>query len=147
MAIVERKPCDDAFDRDERAFRKAREKLVGSAMTCVRQAGHDLARACGVVGDDDVSILKARLQENLRGAGNFANVLDACREFTRPRRSTFNHRNPGMVDYLVSSALSLEDACEALLAGGFSDVLMVETASVQSRSASGEVLQVLRHKV
>ena len=40
--IVTRKPCDDAFDRESESFRKAAQRLLEAATTCVRQAGRDL---------------------------------------------------------------------------------------------------------
>jgi hypothetical protein len=142
-----RKPCDDAFDRDEKAFWRTAEKLLGSARTCIRQAGSDLARACRLFRDDNISQLGALLVENLKGLGNFDNVLGACRLFTSGRRGSLNHASPSPEDLITISALYLEDACEHLLADGMLDLPAVGPDTFRSRAASEEILKVLKHRV
>ena len=142
-----RKPCDDAFERDEKAYWKAAEKLLGAAQTCIRQAGSDLAKACSLFRDDDISRLRAHLVENLRGLGNFDNVLDTCRLFTSNRSEHLNHTNPSPADLIVISALNLQDACEHLLADGMRDLPAVGPDTVRSRAASDSILREMKHLV
>jgi hypothetical protein len=142
-----RKPCDDAFDRDEKAYWRAAEKLLGSVQTCIRQAGSDLARACRLFRDDDVSQLGALLVENLKSRGNFDNVLAACRLFTSGKRGSLDLTNPTPADLVVVSTMCLEDACEHLLADGMRDLPAVGLDTVRSRAASESILHELRHLV
>jgi hypothetical protein len=142
-----RKPCDNAFDRDEKAFRKAAENLLGAAQTCIRQAGHDLARACRLFRDPDIVQLGALLVENLKEQGNFDNVREACHRFASARRGSMNHREPSPEDLVVVSAITLEDACLNLLAEGVPDLIAIGPDTVRSRVASEEILKVLRHLV
>jgi len=137
------KPCDVKFNEAERALRKSAEKLLGAAIVCVRQATSDLIRACGVFDDPDASSLKAWLTENLRGEGNFQNIMESCHSFATPRRATLNHRDPAPADLLVIAAMDLEDACQCLMADGFADLPSVGPATVRSRIHSGKILQVL----
>lgn len=148
-----RQPCDDAFDRDEKAFWKAAEKLLGAAQTCVRQAASDLMRACRLFRDPAISILGAHLVENLRGHGNFDNIREACHIFVEARRGNLNHQDPEPQDLVVIAAMNLVDACQHLLAEGASGRLSVDDLpqvgpdTVRSRVASEEILRVLRHQV
>ena len=135
-----RKPCDDAFDREEKSFRKAAERLLGAAIVCIRQAGSDLARACRTVRDPDVEQLGVLVTENLRGERNFDNVLAACRLFTSGRRRDLNATHPSPSDLIVIAAMNLEDACENLLSPGTTDLPSVGPCTVRSRSASEKVL-------
>jgi len=136
-----RKPCDDAFDREERAFRKAAEKLLGAAVTCVRQAGSDLARACALFRDQDIRQLGVLVTENLRSEKNFENVRDACHLFTVSRRRNIRPGDPSPEDLIVIAAMDLEDACADLLAPGTTDLPQVGPDTIRSRAASQEVLE------
>lgn len=140
-----RQPCDDAFDKQERAFVRAAENLQGAAMTCVRQAGSDLARACRLFRDDGMSQLGALLTENLRGEGNFDNVRAACRLFTSARRGRLRDPDNDPSELVVVAALNLEEAAEHLLSEGCSGLRAVGPATVRSRAASERVLTILRH--
>ena len=138
------KPCDRAFDDAEKKFRKAAKSLLGAAIVCVHLAGHDLARACRVFRDPEIAQLGDLLTENLRGEGNFENVLDACHRFSSPRRRTLNHQDPASEDLVVISTMYLEDACQCLLADGFTDLPSVGPCTVRSRIESEKILQVLQ---
>ena len=145
-----RKPCDDAFDREERSFKKAADRLLGAAITCVRQAGNDLARACRLFRDRDISQLGALLVENLRGEGNFDNVRAACHLFASGRRGSLRDPDNSPEELVVVAALSLEDAAQSLIDSAqrtedLGKLLAVHPATVSSRAASGKVLSVLRH--
>jgi hypothetical protein len=141
------KPCDKEFDRAEKAFRRAAENLLGAAKVSVRQAGHDLARACRVFRDPATSELADQLVENLRGEGNFENVREACERFTSGRRGRLGQRDPSPEEMIVISAMNLEDACQGILAALFSgDVNALPTIgpdTVRSRHSSEQVLLVL----
>jgi hypothetical protein len=137
------KPCDDKFAQAESALRKAADKMQGAAVECVRQAGHELARACRVFRDPDASALGDALIENLRGKGDLANVREACHLFATPRRATANHRDPAPEDLLVFSAMYLQDACENFLSGDFIGLMSVGADTVRSRISSEKILLVL----
>lgn len=135
------KPCDRAFEQAEAAFARAAEKLQGAATVCVRQAAGDLARACRVFQDPEISRLRAHLTESLRGEGDFSNMQTACLFFTSPRRKTLNHRDPSPEDLIVVSAMNLEEACLGLTSGNLFDLTTVGPDTVRSRAASEEVLR------
>jgi hypothetical protein len=139
-------PCDRAFEKAEAAFRRAAENLQGAATTCVRQAASDLARACRLFRDQDISQLGVAISENLRGGGNFKNILDACLYLTVRRRGNLG-RDPSPEELIVVAALNLEEACQGLLSESVVDVISVGPDTVRSRSASEEVLHVLRARV
>lgn len=143
--MPERRPCDDAFDRKEKALRKAVDDLLGAAKTCVRQATSDLARACRLIKDPDAQQLAAFLVENVQNE-NFENVRIACRLFTITRRAGASGSSPTTVDLLVFAALNLEDAASGLLSDDVNSLLQVGSHSVRSRASSAEVLGVLRHR-
>lgn len=143
--MITRKPCDDTFDRDEKAFRKAAEKLMGSAVVCVRQAGADLARACRLFRDNDISQLGALLTENLRRDETLDNARAACHLFTVSRRGNIRGQDPSPEDLVALAALYLEDSIGHLLSENTSDLPSVGPATVRSRAASDQVLSVLRH--
>jgi hypothetical protein len=143
--MLERKKCDDNFDREEKNVRKAVDKLLDAARACVRQAASDLARACRLVKDRDAQQLAVFL-DNTQIDGGFENVRDACRLFNSSRRSTASGRNPTPLDLLVFSSLSLEDAASGLLSNDVNDLLQVGSNSVRSRASSAEVLGVLKHR-
>ncbi len=145
-----RKPCDDAFDREEKAFRKAADKLRGAAATCVRQAGSDLARACRIFREDDIVQLGAFITENIRFPYNFDNVRAACHLYTSAHRGSLklsSQRRADPMDLITVAALNLEDACQFMLSEDASDLLSVGSATVSSRAASEEILTVLSHLV
>lgn len=140
--IVERKPCDDVFEREEKSFRKAAERLLGAATTCVRQAGMDLARACRLFRHPDIQSLGTILVENLRGEGNFDNVRTACSLYAGPRRKNLqNLTDPSPEQLIVVAALNLQDAVEHLLAEGVTDLLSVGPATIRSRSATTSIMK------
>jgi hypothetical protein len=142
-----RKPCDDAFEREERAFQKAAEKLQGAAMVCIRQAGSDLARACALFQDPDVGQLRTVLTENLRSGSaalnlnNFENVQEACRAFTANKRGRIRPGNPSPEDLIAIASMELDDACVDLLTPGAARLPSVGPATVRSRAASAELLE------
>lgn len=135
-----KKPCDDAFEREEKAFRKAAERLLGAAIACVRQAGHDLARACRLFRDPDISQLGALVTENLRDERTLDNVRAACHLFASGRRGSLRG-DPSPADLVVISAMCLEDALQDLLAEGTTDLPHVGPNTVRSRAASEEILK------
>jgi hypothetical protein len=114
-------------------------------MTCIRQAGSDLARACRLFRDDDVSQLGALLTENLRGEGNFDNVRAACSLFTSARRGKLRDPDNNTAELVVVAALNLEEAAEHLLSEGCSGLRAVGPDTIRSRAASEKVLTSLRH--
>jgi hypothetical protein len=138
-----RKPCDDAFERDERAFQKAAEKLQGVAMVCVRQAGSDLARACTLFRDNKIRHFGLVLSENLHSRENFAiaNIQETCHMFAASRRESIRPGNPSPEDLIVIAAMNLEDACADLRAPGTTDLPEVGPATIRSRAASAELLE------
>ena len=140
-----RKPCDDAFEREEKAFRKAAERLLGAAVVCVRQAGHDLARACRLFRDPDISQLGALVTENLRDERTLDNVRAACHLFASGRRAGLGRGEHTPEDLVVIAAMCLEDACQDLLAEGVTDLPKVGPDTVRSRAASEQVLSQNRY--
>jgi hypothetical protein len=144
--IVERAPCDIAFEKEERSLRRVIENLRGAATTCVRQAAMDLARACGTLRDPAASILGAQLRENLRN-NNYGGILDNAHAHVESNRHRVNFDDPTMpLDLIFVSAGSLESAVDHLLNGNLDDLTQVASLSVMSRSSSGDVLQINRHR-
>jgi len=135
------KPCDHKFAQAEAAFMKAAENLQGAAATCVRQAGHDLTRACRGFQDQEISQLGSVVSENLK-SDNFENVREACSQFASGRRGNLTRRDLSPEDLVVVAAMSLADAC-ANLSGSLVDVISVGPDTVRSRHASEKVLLVL----
>ena len=127
-----RQLCDDVFEREEKAFWRAGEKLLGAAQTCIRQAARDLSRACGLFKDADVSRLRAHLVENLAGLGNFDNIKEACQLFTSGRRSNLSSQISSPEDLLTISALNLKYACQHLLSQGVDGLPLVGPDTVRS---------------
>jgi hypothetical protein len=136
-------PCDDAFEKAETAFRRAAENLQGAAITCVLQAGRDLAHACQCFKDQDISQLGIVISANLR-SGNIENLQDACHTLAAGRRRSLNHKDPSPEELIVIAALNLEEACMTLLSESLIDIISsVGPDTVRSRIASEEVLRVL----